>query len=50
VHLDGRRYEKTVGSESFYVVVSRARHEAKLYTELGGSSADHSSGPMRWKR
>jgi len=32
VHLDGR-YEKMVGSESFYVAVSRARHEAKLYTD-----------------
>jgi ATP-dependent exoDNAse (exonuclease V) alpha subunit len=32
VHLDGK-FEKTVGSESFYVAVSRARHEAKLYTD-----------------
>ncbi len=32
VHLDGR-YGKTVSSESFYVAVSRARHEAKLYTD-----------------
>jgi ATP-dependent exoDNAse (exonuclease V) alpha subunit len=32
VHLDAR-YEKTVGSESFYVALSRARHQAKLYTD-----------------
>jgi conjugative relaxase-like TrwC/TraI family protein len=32
VHLDSK-YEKTVSSESFYVAISRARHEAKLYTD-----------------
>jgi ATP-dependent exoDNAse (exonuclease V) alpha subunit len=31
VHLD-TRYEKTIGSESFYVAISRARQEARLYT------------------
>ena len=30
VHLD-TKYEKTMGSESFYVAISRARQEAKLY-------------------
>jgi len=28
VHLD-TKYEKTIGSESFYVAISRARHEAR---------------------
>lgn len=32
VHLD-TKYEKTIGSESFYVAVSRARHEARLYVD-----------------
>jgi hypothetical protein len=32
VHLDSK-YEKTVSSESFYVAISRARHEARLYTD-----------------
>ncbi len=31
VHLD-TKHDKTIGSESFYVAVSRARHEARLYT------------------
>jgi len=32
VHLD-TKYEKTIGRESFYVAISRARHEAKLYVD-----------------
>jgi len=32
VHLD-TKYEKTIGSESFYVAISRARHEARLYVD-----------------
>jgi len=32
VHLD-TKYEKSIGSESFYVAVSRARHEARLYVD-----------------
>jgi conjugative relaxase-like TrwC/TraI family protein len=32
VHLD-TKYEKTIGSESFYVAVSRARLEARLYVD-----------------
>jgi len=31
-HLD-TKYEKTIGSESFYVAISRARHEVKLYVD-----------------
>ena len=32
VHLD-TKFEKTIGSESFYVAISRARHEARLYVD-----------------
>jgi ATP-dependent exoDNAse (exonuclease V) alpha subunit len=32
VHLD-TKCEKTIGSESFYVAISRARYEAKLYVD-----------------
>ena len=32
VHID-TKYEQTIGSESFYVAISRARHEAKLYVD-----------------
>jgi ATP-dependent exoDNAse (exonuclease V) alpha subunit len=32
VHID-TKYEQTMGSESFYVAISRARHEAKLYVD-----------------
>jgi ATP-dependent exoDNAse (exonuclease V) alpha subunit len=32
VHLD-TKYEKTIGSESFYVAISRARQEARLYVD-----------------
>ncbi|MCC6611666.1 MAG: conjugative relaxase [Burkholderiales bacterium] len=32
VHLD-TGYEKTIGSESFYVAISRARHDARLYVD-----------------
>jgi conjugative relaxase-like TrwC/TraI family protein len=32
VHIDSR-YAKTVGSESFYVAISRARQEARLYVD-----------------
>ncbi|MBL8528761.1 MAG: conjugative relaxase [Burkholderiales bacterium] len=34
VHID-TKYEQTIGSESFYVAISRARHEAKLYVDDG---------------
>jgi conjugative relaxase-like TrwC/TraI family protein len=30
IHID-TKFEKTIGSESFYVAISRARYEAKLY-------------------
>lgn len=30
VHID-TRFEKSIGSEGFYVAISRARHQAKLY-------------------
>lgn len=32
VHID-TKYEQTLGSESFYVAISRARQEAKLYVD-----------------
>ena len=32
VHLD-TKYEKTIGSESFYLAISRVRHEARLYVD-----------------
>jgi len=32
VHLD-TTHEKPIGSESFYVAISRARHEARLYVD-----------------
>ena len=32
VHID-TKFEKTIGSESFYVAISRARHEARLYVD-----------------
>jgi conjugative relaxase-like TrwC/TraI family protein len=32
VHLDSK-FEKTIGSESFYVAISRARREARLYVD-----------------
>jgi ATP-dependent exoDNAse (exonuclease V) alpha subunit len=32
VHID-TKYEQTIGSESFYVAISRARREAKLYVD-----------------
>jgi conjugative relaxase-like TrwC/TraI family protein len=32
VHLD-TKFEKTIGSESFYVAISRARQEARLYVD-----------------
>lgn len=32
VHLD-TKCEKTIGSEIFYVAISRARHEARLYVD-----------------
>ena len=32
VHLD-TKHEKTIGSENFYVAISRARHQAKLYVD-----------------
>ena len=34
VHLD-TKHEKTIGSETFYVAISRARHQAKLYVDDG---------------
>jgi conjugative relaxase-like TrwC/TraI family protein len=32
VHID-TKFEKTIGTESFYVAISRARHEARLYVD-----------------
>ena len=31
-HID-TKFEKTIGIESFYVAISRARHEARLYVD-----------------